>query len=135
MYLPLSMNLKWFSPKQAQNFVDLALAKKLLIKKKDLLIPNFDYKQVVIPVGFHPSDQIIEDKKETVKEEEENIVDRIIMMIADKTNLDKEEIVKKINIVEKEKNITTEVAAILIGKESDVDVSVFYDEIEEAIFR
>jgi len=134
IYLPLSMNLKWFSPGQAQSFIDLSLKQKLLIKKKDLLSPNFDYREVAIPLGYHPSEQIFLEKKEVITKQED-IIDRIIIKISKKANLDNKEIVKKISIVEKEKNITAEVASLLICKEYDVDATVFYDEIEEKIFK
>ena len=52
LYLPLSMDMKWFSPKQAREIMNSALKQKLLTKKGELVKPNFDYKNVVVPVGF-----------------------------------------------------------------------------------
>lgn len=134
IYLPLSMNLKWYTLQQARSFINLALNQKLLIKKGEMLTPNFDYKKVAIPIGFQPSKQIVVGKEDDIKKEE-NLVNKIIIKIAKKTKLDKKEITEKISKAEKEKNINTELAALLIGREYGVEVAVFFDEIEEIIFR
>ena len=54
LYLPLSMDLKWFTPQQAKDFIKLAEKKKLLNKKNNLIKPNFDYKKINIPLSFQP---------------------------------------------------------------------------------
>ena len=133
-YLTLSMNLKWYTPQQARKIVEFALNQKLLTKKGEILTPNFDYKKVVIPIGFQPSKQIIAERKENTQKKG-NLIDKMIIKIAKNTNMNKEEISKKIGMIEKEKKINTELAALLIGREYDVDVAVFFKEIEEAIFR
>jgi len=134
-YLSLSMDLKWFSPKQAKAFVSHAVEQKLLIKKGDLVKPNFGYKKVVVPIGFHPSKQLFEEKEEGIKEEKEDVVKTIIDRIVKKTGLDAQSIAEKIKDIEKEKNITSEVAALLVGKEYDVILDDCFEEIENKIFR
>lgn len=133
LYLPLSMDLQWFTPNQAKTFVNMALQQKLLIKKDGKIKPSFDYEKIVVPVGFHPSKQPFEEKD--VKEEKLDAVKIIIDRIVEKTGQDEQSIIGKINDVEKEKNICFEVAALLVSKEYDVDVEDCFDEIEEKIFR
>lgn len=133
LYLPLSMDLKWFSPNQAKTFVNMALQQKLLIKKDGKLKPSFDCKEVVVPVGFRPSKQPLEGRE--TKEEKLDAVKTIMGRIVEKTGQDEQSVIKKINDVEKEKNIRHEVAALLVSKEYDVDVEDCFDEIEEKIFR
>ena len=132
LYLPLSMDLKWFSPNQAKTFVNMALQQKLLIKKEGKLKPSFDYEKIVVPVGFRPSKQPSE---EDVKEEKLDVVKTIIGRIVEKTGQDEQSVVEKIEDVEKENNICSEVASLLVSKEYDVDVEDCFDDIEEKIFR
>ena len=134
-YLPLSMDLKWFSPKQAKAFVSHAVEQKLLIKKGDLVKPNFGYKKVVVPIGFQPSKQIFEEKKEDIKEEKEDVMKTIISRIVKKTCLDAQSVAEKIKSIEKEKNITSEIAALLVGKEYDASVEDCFGDVEDKIFR
>ena len=64
IYLPLALELGWFSSQQASNFVKHALGKKLLVKKRDLISPNFDIEKTKIPVGFYPSKTSFDIKQE-----------------------------------------------------------------------
>ncbi len=55
IYLPLSLELGWFSAREARDFVTYAIEQKLLVKKGALLTPGFDVKKILVPVGFYPS--------------------------------------------------------------------------------
>lgn len=134
-YLSLSMDLKWFSPKQTKAFVSHAVEQKLLIKKGDLVKPNFGYKKVVVPIGFHPSKQLFEEKEVERHEEERDVVKAIVERIVEKTGLEAQNVIEKIKDIEKEKNITSEVAALLVGKEYDIILDDCFEEIENKIFR
>lgn len=133
LYLPLSMDLQWFTPNQAKTFVNMALQQKLLIKKEGKLKPSFDCKKIVVPVGFRPSKKPIEEKE--VKQEKLDAIKTIIARIVEKTGLDEKSATEKIKDFEKGKNVRSEVAALLVSKEYDVDVDDCFDEIEEKLFR
>ena len=55
LYLPLAMELGWFSTKEAQQFVKYAMKKELVVKKDGMLTPSFPLDGIKIPVGFTPS--------------------------------------------------------------------------------
>ena len=130
-YLPLSMQLNWFSPQEAKDFVKIALKQKLLKEKEEGIEPTFDINQVKIPVGFRPTKQVFEIKEKVV--EKKDLRTEIIEELSRKTKLDEKSIIEKINQVEQEKNITFEVAALLFGKECNVDLDLFYEKIKENI--
>ena len=134
LYLPLSMDLKWFSPKEAKDFVNSALLKNFLIKKGDQIKPNFDCKKIAIPVGFHPSKQIFEEETDMVNEERQDVVKLIIGRIVEKTEQDEQGVFEEIKEVSNEKNISLEVAALLVSREYDIVVSIFLDQVEDKIF-
>ena len=135
LYLTLSMNLNWFTPDDAKEFVQIAIKEKLLLKKDDLVIPGFDHNKITVPVGFTPTKHVFE-KKEVEKDDEEpvDILSKIVTQINEKTKLSKDEILKKIREIEKEKNITTEVAALMVGKDFDVSLEGLYEDVENKIF-
>jgi len=135
LYLTLSMDLNWFTPDAAKEFINLASKKKLLAKKGDLIQPNFDYDKIVVPVGFYPTKKIFEEKEnETHEEEKEDIFYKIVKRIVEKTDFNEQDVIQKIEKIGKEKNITLEVAALFTGKEYNIPLEIFFEEIENKIF-
>lgn len=133
LYLNLSMDMKWFSPEEAKKFLNDALKKKLLIKEDEQISPSFDINKITIPVGFYPSKKVIFDKKNQESEEETNILKEIVKRIHEKTNLNEKQIIDKINDVSKEKNIIEEIAALLVGKEYEIEIDDFLKKLESKI--
>jgi hypothetical protein len=129
LYLPLSMDLKWFTPNQAKAFVNMALQKKFLVKKDGKITPCFDYKKVVVPIGFSPT-------KQTVLEKETKLdaMKTIIVRISDKSGFDEVEVSEKIKKISEEKNISGGVAALLVAKEYEVEFEDCLEEIKNRIF-
>jgi len=136
LYLALSMDLNWFTPDDAKAFINLALKKNLLNKEDDLLKPNFDYEKTVVPVGFSPSKKVFESKEADIKDEmEESVLEKVIKILIEKSKVDRADITNSINRISKEKGITEEVAALLIGKQYNINFDDFYKIIEEKIFE
>ena len=118
-YLTLSMELNWFTPEDAKTFAKNAVESKLLTEKKEMVQPGFNIYEVKVPLGFRPSKQVFKKEPDTEKKEV-NLLQIIIQRIAEKSNLDEKTIMKQVNKIEQEKNITAEVAALLVGKEYDI---------------
>jgi len=129
LYLPLSMDLKWFTPNQAKAFVNMALQQKFLVKKDGKMTPCFDYKKVEIPVGFSPTKQAIEEK-----ECKSDVMKTIMERIVEKSGLDEEMVFGKINKIAEEKNISDGVAALLVAKEYDAVFDDCFEGIEKRVF-
>jgi len=134
-YLSLSMDLNWFTPKQAKEFINMAIKDKMLSKKDEKIKPNFDIRTVSVPVGFYPSKKALkEEEKEGEIVIEEDVLKKIIKRISEKTKLDEKKIVEMIKTIEREKNITPEIAALIMGKEYNVSFEDFLDKTEKKIF-
>lgn len=134
-YLALSMDLNWFTPENAKAFVNKAINNKLLIKKGEEILPNFDYEKIIVPVGFTPSKQVFEDKViENPEKKEEKLLEKIVKHLINKTELDSQQIREKIIEISKTNNITVEVAAALLAKKYNVAFEDFNEEIENNIF-
>ena len=133
LYLPLSMELGWFSTKESQQFVKYAVKKELLVRTEGLLSPNFPLDTIKIPVGFTPSKKIFSETTEEPKGKD--IIEEIIAQIVEHTRRDKTEICGEITREEKEKNLLPEVAALFVARKYGIDVSTWYAFVEPAIFK
>ena len=135
LYLTLSMDLNWFTPEDAKTFTKNAIKNSLLKEEKDLIKPNFDIDEIKVPTGFYPTEQVLQEKKfikeKIEKKQGETILDIIVEKIVEKSNLDKETILKQIKEIEKEKNITTEISALLVGKEYHLTFEGIFEKIEK----
>jgi hypothetical protein len=136
-YLSLSMDLKWFTLHNAKMFTKMVVENNLLKLEKEVLKPNFDVDKIKIPIGYTPSKNVLSQKdlkKETVQiKPEEDTLETIIKKIVDKSNLDKKTILSQIKEIEKEKNLTAEIAAILLGKEYALDFKEILKKIQNSL--
>jgi hypothetical protein len=133
IYLPLSMELGWFSTKEAQEFIAYTLAHKLLVKKEKLLHPAFPVDTISIPVGFTPSKKMFHEKTETQKEE--HLIESVISQISHHTKKDAQEIRKEIQHESQEKNIFPEVTVLYLARKYDVDIAEWIDTVEKIVFK
>jgi len=131
LYLSLSMELGWFSTKEAQDFVKYSLKKELLIKKDEILHPNFPVEKINIPVGFTPTKKLFSEK--THEEKKENILEDIVAQLSTQTNRSQQEILKE--ITSEEKDILPEVAVLYLARKYNVDMTDWYDAVEQKLFK
>jgi len=133
MYLPLSMELGWFSTKEAQDFIKYALRHKLLVKNDKLLSPNFQVDTISIPVGFTPTKKMLNEKTEAQKEA--NVIDSIVSQISQHSKKDPQELHEEIHHEASEKNIVPEVAALYIARKYNIDITEWIDTVEKIVFK
>jgi hypothetical protein len=133
LYLPLSMELGWFSTKESQQFVKYAMKKELLMKKDGMLSPNFTLEKIKIPVGFTPTKKTFSET--TDQQKEEDIIEEIVSHIYAQTHQDRTEIHDEIKKEEKEKNLLAEVAVLYVARKHRVDISDWYDRVENSIVK
>jgi hypothetical protein len=133
LYLPLSMELGWFSTKEAQEFIAYAMKQKLLMKEGKLLHPNFPVDRITIPVGFTPSKKAFEEKKAETKEQ--TLIDSLVSQICEKTQRDQKDIEKEIQHEAKEKNIFPAVAALLVARRHEVNIAEWLGAVEMELFK
>lgn len=133
LYLILSMDLNWFTPEEAKTFIDNAVKHKLAKKENGAIKPTFNIEKIQIPVGFYPSKELFKDIK-IEKVEKKDILNNMIKKIVKESNNDEKTIVEKIRKIEKDKNLTSEVAALLAGKEYTIDLKDFFNDIEKDMF-
>ena len=134
MYLPLSMELGWFSTKEAHAFVKQAIDQGLLVKKDGVLEPTFAVGTVEIPVGFTPSKKVFSTEKPDAKRNDD-VLGQIVSRICETTHRDATEVLNEVQQVEQEKYIVRDVAALLVARGYHVDVTEFFDTVEQRLFK
>jgi len=135
IYLTLSMELNWFTPDDAKAFVQKTIDKKILTKKKSQLRPSFDISKIDIPIGYYPTGDLFEEKKQIKKEIDSSVLEQIIDRIEKKTNKDRKKIEGEIKKISSEKNLKNETAALLYGKEYNTNFNELYEKIEKSILE
>lgn len=129
LILSASMDLGWFTPDEAKQLIDICLELKLLSREDTGLTPNFDYKNYSIPIDFTPSENILQ------MEAQEPLLFSILRHIVSKTGLGRSDIMSEINKKQDALDVEIEVAAILVAKNYEIDISGFLREAESEIFR
>ncbi len=127
--LSASMDLGWFSPKDAEKLLAVSQELRLLKETKEGLKPNFDYKSLEIPLDFKPSDRVLK------LESQEPLFIAVVRKIEEATGQDRREIIAQINRKKDDLNIEIEVAALLIAARNEVPISEFLEESENEILK
>ena len=133
IYLSLALDLNWFSISSAKTFLKNSLKEGLLQKQGEYVTPNFNWKKIEIPIGYHPSKDMKIPELPTL--DNFNILDELIDKITEKTGYDKKSILDKINIISSDLKITFEVAALLICQDFNINYEVYLDKIEKKLFK
>jgi hypothetical protein len=131
LFLPLSLELKWFTTKEAKEFVHTAISQNLLKKEHGLLRPTFTIQDITIPIGFYPSKQALQHQK--MEESTDNIFEKIASHITQEATMDKPEVLKEIQKIAEEKQILPVVAAMQVAKQHHVDIKEYYTIIQHNI--
>jgi hypothetical protein len=133
LYLPLSMELGWFSTSEAQEFVDFSVTQGLLEKKDGVLHPTFPIDSITIPVGFVPRKKVFPKKKKPSKEE--TVIEAIVSRISETTGRDIGELHEEITLAASEKRIIPEVAALFVARKYNLSGEEWYDAVETILFK
>ena len=137
-YLTLSMDLDWFTPDNAKTFTKNAVDNSLLKEEKKFIKPNFNIEEIKIPIGFSPSENVFQKKdikeEKIEKQQEVSILNMLVEKIVEKSNLDRKTILRQIKEIEKEKNLSIEIAALLIGKEYKLNFDEIFKKNREMFF-
>ncbi|MDI6708636.1 MAG: DUF2240 family protein [Candidatus Thermoplasmatota archaeon] len=121
----LSIDLHWFSPDECKKLLNICIKSNLIIEENDTIKPNFAIENISIPLEFKPTKEILEYKKDLFIE--------LVRELESVTKLDKKAIVAEINKLQSELNIEIDVAALLLAKKHNIDISYYIKELENVI--
>jgi hypothetical protein len=110
-----SIEMRWFTPGQMGDLVDLALREGLLSRVEGgKLKPTFEGRKV--PMAFKPSDRLLEWEKD------EDLVKKIAAMLAEPEGLDVKSAIKKMSRLGDEMNIHICAAGLALCAEKGIDI-------------
>ncbi|MBC7128817.1 MAG: DUF2240 family protein [Thermoplasmatales archaeon] len=123
----LSFEMGWMTPKEGKKIIEKGLEKNYIKIEENMIRPNFNYKEVEIPLGF----KFDENK---IQEYEGDIFSRVIHKIEKNLNIGSKKIIEEIEDLSRNMEIYPEVAAILYAKKKGIEIDDFMEEIKKIIF-
>lgn len=126
IYNMLSFQLGWMSPKEGRKAIEIAIEKKIVRKENDEIIPNFDYMEVEVPLGFKFDGEMLEKMCK-------DLLSRIIDKILENSDFGEKRIREEIRKLSDSMDIYPEIAALLLAKKIDIDIEEFIKEAREFI--
>ncbi len=115
----LSLDLKWFSPDQAESVLKSAEKNELVKITEDLVEPLFDPGSVEVPIDFRPDQSILEEKTLTIFDQ---VVERLSAVGS------KPEIIRMIHEEQDILRIVEpDAVALLIARKFGIDVADLID--------
>lgn len=121
-----SMDLRWFSPKDAQKLLDAGLSGGFLERKNGNIFPTFDCREIDVPIDYKPSNEIFEQAAKRSQDLFSEIVEKIVKV----KSVSKREVVSRVNKKQELLGIDVEPAALLVA--SDYGLMVESSFIERA---
>jgi hypothetical protein len=125
--LMITMDFRWFDPEEAKALIELALNSGLILKQKNGLKINFDWKSREIPLEFKPTSAIFEAAIHR------SCFTTIVDAIEQQIEISRSEIVAEINQKQENLNVAIEIAALLVAADHGIEVSNFYDMVEKEL--
>ncbi len=143
----LSLDLKWFSPDQAELVLTNAERRGLVRITDEVVEPLFDIHSVEIPIDFRPSQSIIDHQEQSADatagkggalleevSEERTIIDRVVEQLSGVKS--KQEVIRLINDTQERLGIVeTDAVALLVARTCGIDVSGMIDEVYDRLVR
>lgn len=126
--LTASMDFRWFPPKDAQKLLDIAMEAELVMHKDGEIAANFDLKSLEIPLDFSPGPEVLRRRPQ-----ETDLFAQILGRITAGSEVEEKRLISKINSVQSSMDVTIEVAALIVGRELDVDLSSFHDAVKKQL--
>lgn len=124
----VSLDFRWFGPKDAQKLLELGLDSGLLEMTDGMVRPTFEYKNMEIPKGFAPPQDLLAGPVQP-----KGLFLKIVDAAALKTGMPAKDLISQINQTQDRMGLDVEVAALIVAKSLGVDVSEFLDPVEEEI--
>lgn len=127
-----SLDMRWFSPKDAQRLLDLSLTGGYLQRKHGSVFPTFDLNSVEVPLDYKPSKEAIELASKRGMDLFSEIVEKIVKT----KSVPKREVVSRVNKKQEMLGIDVEPAVLLVASDYGLSVdSSFIERAESEILR
>lgn len=126
-----SMELRWFEPAEARKLIEGALSMGLLEELEVGLKPTFNYTSVIIPLGFKPPKNLLDE----LSQEKDSLFIQLVNHISIALGIEPQKIIAEINNKQAKvkEYLTLEVLAILYGQSHGINMDKFIPEVKSKI--
>ncbi|MEM2387841.1 MAG: DUF2240 family protein [Candidatus Thermoplasmatota archaeon] len=125
----LSFEMGWMTPKEGKKIIEKGLERNYIKIEENMIKPNFDYKEVEIPLGFKFDENKIQEYYGG------DVFSRIIRRIEKKLNIGSKKIMEEIDELSRNMEVYPEIAAILYAKRKGIEIDDFMEEIKKSYFQ
>lgn len=124
----VSLDFRWFTPKEAQRLLELGIESGLLAVEGAAVKPTFDYKEQDIPKGYVPTAELLQKSAQP-----RGLFMRIVEDISRTADLPAKEVISQVNGIQDRMGVDAEAAALVVASNYGVDASEYLDAVEEEI--
>jgi hypothetical protein len=124
----VSLDFRWFTPKEAQKLLELGLEAELLAIEAGMVKPTFDYRAVEIPKGYAPGPELLQRTPEP-----KGLFMKMVDEMAKAASVPAKDIISQVNMVQDRMGIDIEVAALVVARNLGIEMPDFLDSVEEDI--
>ena len=118
-----SMDLRWFSPKDAQKLLDAGLAGGFLKRVDGNLLPTFDFGRIDVPIDYRPDTKLL---KDAAVKRNRDLFSEMVETISRSRSVPKREIVSRVNKKQEKMGIDIEPAVLRVAFDYGLDVGGSY---------
>jgi len=123
-----SMDLRWFSPREAQRLLDAGISGGYLERRNGSIAPTFDVRDANLPLDYRPGRSVI-DQTAAVQQQKDLFIE-MVEQIARTKSVPKREVVSKVNRKQEMLGIDVEPAVLLVA--CDYGLSLDQKQLERA---
>ena len=123
-----SLDFRWFSPKDAQKFMELGIESELLKRDGDKVLPEFDFQSIEVIPGYKPKAEILRTAAQP-----KGIFMKIVDDISGVRGMPRKDVISLVNATQDAMGVEPEVASLIVGQDMGVDISQYLDKIEEEV--
>jgi hypothetical protein len=130
----VSLDLHWFSPRDARRFVEAAKARGLVVAgaKDGHFVPGFDVNLVDVPLGFRVGPEVLGPEAAATAPARE-VAQELAELAAAARKSDLESVWADIRHKEEEGLLKTPAAALVVAAEAGANVKPFVARVREAL--
>jgi hypothetical protein len=107
-----SMDLRWFSPREAQRLLDAGISGGYLEKRNGSIAPTFDVGDAELPLDYKPGREVLEN---AIVRQPRDLFIEMVEQIARTKSVPKREVVSKVNRKQEMLGIDVEPAVLLVA--------------------
>lgn len=129
----VSLDFKWFTPKEAQRLLDICLDAGILALDDGMVVPKFDYKNIDVPKGYAPSQELLAQQPGQTQPAPRGAMLEVVEMVSKARKMDAKDVISLVNRTQDSLGVEVDVAALIVARSMGLDISGFIDRVEEEL--